>query len=99
MTERLTSRSTTWLLALAVGAACFVATPVTSVQAGDDVASADGAAAKTIDQLVMRNGKVIEGRVLEETDTLVRFEVHYPGLPPVTTTYSRSDILSVRKGV
>lgn len=85
-----------WLLALLIASVAVVSVSPNAVYADG---SSDKAEAETKDQLVMRNGKVIDGRVIEEMDAAIRFEVHYPGLPPVVTTYSRSDILSIKKNV
>lgn len=58
-------------------------------------ASANGA---TKDVLTFKNGRVIEGRIVEITETEVKVEVTHAGLKAVTS-FPRADILSIERGV
>ena len=62
-------------------------TPVVSVVADD-----------TPDQLIFKDGRIIEGKVLEETATQVRFLVVVAGIKG-EQTYNKSDILAIERGV
>ncbi|MEM9082375.1 MAG: hypothetical protein AAGB34_02180, partial [Planctomycetota bacterium] len=53
---------------------------------------------EVLDEIVFQDGRTFRGRVLEETDTQVRFELHRPGFPVAITTYSKSQILSISRG-
>ncbi len=87
-----------WLraaLVAAVFAACpaalvgsaLVNTPVWAV----DEPAEDGQA---LDQIILRNGKVIEGRILSETADRIEMEVIVGSLR-ATTTYPKADILKI----
>lgn len=51
-----------------------------------------------VDRLVLRNGRVIEGRILSQTSTSVEILVIVAGIS-APTTYPMSDILSIARGV
>lgn len=51
----------------------------------------------SVDRLVFRSGKIVEGRLVSETDTTVKFEVNVAGIKAVTE-YSKSEILKVERG-
>ena len=48
----------------------------------------------TYDKVTFRNGRVLEGQILEETETTVRMRIVVAGISTVTT-YQKSDILSI----
>ena len=50
------------------------------------------------DVLTFKNGRVVEGRILEISENEVKIEVTHAGLKAVTS-YPRADILSIERGV
>src|SRR5690606_22528637 len=50
----------------------------------------------TYDKVVFRNGRVVEGQILDETDTTVQMRIVVAGISTVTT-YLKTDILSIEK--
>ncbi len=51
-----------------------------------------------IDRIVLRNGRVIEGKILSETDSVVEILVIVGGIS-APTTYPRSEVLSIERNV
>lgn len=51
----------------------------------------------SLDRVVLRNGRVVEGRVLEVTDTEVKMLVIVAGIE-APTTYPRTDVLEIQRG-
>lgn len=83
------------LLALAAVAAVGAAALVPAVAVAP--ASAMVAAAEAdLDKLIMRNGRVIEGRILDESAKEVRMEVIVAGISAVRT-FDVADILSIER--
>jgi len=64
-----------------------------TANAGAVVTAADDA----VDELVLQNGRVVKGRIVEETDREIRFVVIYAGFE-AETTFPRADVLSIRRG-
>lgn len=60
-------------------------------------ASEDGEA-KGLDRVTFKNGRVVEGRILEENDRELKMEVVFAGIS-ATTTYRRSEVLTIERGV
>ncbi len=54
---------------------------------------------ETHDVLVLRSGKIIEGTILEETDSEIRIEVAFRGGIKAPTTYQKSEVLEVKRNV
>ena len=54
---------------------------------------------KSLDKLIFANGRVVEGEILEETATQIVIMVHFGNLPPTKTTYEKSEIIDVQRGV
>jgi hypothetical protein len=52
---------------------------------------------ETLDLVIFRDGKVAEGKILEETDTTVRMRVVVAGIS-AETTYDKSRILQIQRG-
>src|SRR5437868_15533951 len=52
----------------------------------------------TQDVILFRNGKMLEGKILSETSTTVRFKGKIAGID-AETDYPLSEILSIKKGV
>ncbi len=65
-----------------------------TLPAAASVAAADDAP----DQLVMRDGRVLNGKILEETETQIRFKLH-SAVSKVELTYDKSRILAIKRGV
>lgn len=81
-------------VALTVGAAMVCAFPGPSPVRADETASQS---ASTLDRVIMKNGKVIEGEILEETDTTIHMKVIVAGIS-APTTFKKSDILDIKRG-
>lgn len=81
---------------LAPGAAS--ARPETEKQAGAATDTKATAPAATKDLLILKSGKTVEGRILEETATTIRFEVRMGNIK-APTTYDRSEILEIKRGI
>jgi len=87
-------------MALAAAAATALAAGVT-LQApamAQSSEEAEQSEAEPLDRIVLRSGRVVEGRVLEETDSAVRVMVVVAGIK-APTTYARADILKIERGV
>lgn len=92
-------RAVTGLLAamamtLGAGAATTQAAP-----AAPAVAWAAAGAVETAsqDRIIFHNGRVVEGKILEETDTEVRMRINVAGMQ-AETTYDKSQLLKVEYG-
>ncbi len=59
----------------------------------------DAPAKKMLDKIIFNNGLVVQGEVLEETATQVTVMVHFGNLPPTKTTYEKSEIIDIQRGV
>ncbi len=57
-----------------------------------------GAAAKGLDRVTFKNGRVVEGRIVEENERELKMEVVYAGISALTT-YKRSEVLTIERGV
>jgi hypothetical protein len=55
------------------------------------------ATAAELDKLVLRNGKIVEGEILSETATEVRFNVIVAGMK-APTTYQKTEIIEIIRG-
>lgn len=88
------------LAALGVGAAIAFGTPGASMARADTekAKSSAEAAAPAKDVLILKSGKMVEGKILEETATTIRFEVRI-GTIASPTTYEKSEILEIKRGV
>lgn len=101
--SRTTPRRPRWAAALVASAVSLLAglAPATA-QADRAPAAAAGVQPKNdpdgIDELVMRNGRVIRGRITEETSTSVTMIVEIGGIE-AEATYDKINILAVRRDV
>jgi hypothetical protein len=89
------------LAALGVGAAIAFGTPGASLARAETEkakSSNDAAAKPAKDVLILKSGKTVEGKILEETATTIRFEVRI-GTIASPTTYEKSEILEIKRGV
>ncbi|MGD9692668.1 MAG: hypothetical protein AB7G17_11675 [Phycisphaerales bacterium] len=57
-----------------------------------------GEAEKGLDRVTFKNGRVVEGRIVEQNDRELKMEVVFAGISAVTT-YARSEILTIERGV
>lgn len=83
--------------ALVMGAAVIGGVPATSPQASAAMMLS------TPDQIILRDastrdGRVIKGEILEETDTHIRMRISVAGIR-TEMTYDKSEILSIKRGV
>lgn len=51
-----------------------------------------------LDEIVFNDGRILRGRVLDETNTTVKFEGELNGIP-LSTTFQKADITAIRRGV
>lgn len=77
-------------------AVAFVAIAPTWTPAGPAVAAAQSEDA-SLDRVVLRNGRVVEGRILEVSDTEVKMVVIVAGIE-APTTYPRTEVLEIQRG-
>lgn len=66
--------------------------------AGKTAESSDAAGNPAPDRLIMRSGKVIDGRILEETDSQITMTVVMGGIT-AKTTFNKSEIAEIKRGV
>ncbi len=86
-----------WAPILALAAAILAYSPAPR-PAPAFFATAAAVADEPLDRIILKNGQVIEGRVLSETDTQVEMLVMVGGIS-APATYSKSNILSIERGV
>lgn len=85
------------LLACAAALGIVAAVPARSL-AQNSVIAASMSDDNTYDKVVFRNGRVLEGQILEETETSVRMRIVVAGISTVTT-YQKADILSIEHDI
>jgi hypothetical protein len=85
----------TGLIALAAVAGLGAAFPL-AANAQNSAIAAALSEDNTYDKVVFRNGRIIEGQILEETTDTIRMRIVVAGISTVTT-YSRADILNIEK--
>lgn len=92
------TRLARWLGLAALAAAALA--PIATLPARADALSAIAPerSDKPLDRIILRNGKIIEGRVLSETATKVKIMVMVGGIS-APVTYQKSDVLSIERGV
>ena len=84
-------------MTLAAALSLAVAPTWTPVAPQGVEAQSESASADALDRVVLRNGRVVEGRILEVTDTEVRMVVIVAGIE-APTTYPRIDVLEIQRG-
>lgn len=94
MLKRLT-QATLLVTALVIGLAYAPAglTPQACAQ------SAEQHDVETFDELLLSNGQIVRGKILNETATEIEFEIRKPGFPPVRVTYAKSEVQSIQRNV
>jgi hypothetical protein len=89
-------------LAMSAAAASLVLlaglTPASATAEAHVQDSVDEQASASEDVLVLKNGRQIRGEILEETDTQVKINMRFGSFRQVTT-YEKSEILQIRRGV
>lgn len=75
----------------AASAATRVAPSEAVMQEGDQNAG-------SLDVVIFRNGRKVEGEILEENDSTIRIRVVMAGGLSAVTTYNKSDILAIERG-
>ncbi len=81
------------LLALAFATASL--TPVAPVALADDSAQQE---VQATDRVVLRSGKIVEGKIVDETESEIEMIVVVAGIS-ARTTYNKTDILEIQRGV
>ncbi len=79
-------------LAAVVSAAAFTAGSGAEARADDAATSPSD----SLDALIFRNGRRVEGRIISETDTEIVFEVVVSGIK-AKTTYPKAEILEIQR--
>lgn len=79
---------------VATGAILSLTPPASAQQPRQGAAAAE---LKKVDRVVFRNGRVVEGEILEETDTTIQMRIVVAGISTVTT-YAKSDLLEIQRG-
>ncbi|RMD64764.1 MAG: hypothetical protein D6824_03550 [Planctomycetota bacterium] len=82
------------LIALLVAGAALLGAAPGGAAPSPAQAQATTSEADNLDTIVLRNGRVVKGRILEETDAYVKIVVVVAGIE-AETTYNRSEILRV----
>ncbi|MCL4740570.1 MAG: hypothetical protein KJZ54_00040 [Phycisphaerales bacterium] len=92
------ARARGWVVSVlsAVVAAAAILSPIPAGEASAGMVQ-DGTATRGKDVLIFKDGRIVEGRVLEETATEIRFEVKV-GTIAAPTVYRKADILEVQRG-
>ncbi len=95
--SRLLRRVAMGAVAVLLAAAMTPALPdwSSSAHAAQNTSASD--AKKAPDKLILRSGTVVEGEILEETDSTVRIRVMMSGIS-AATTYQKSEILEIKRG-
>jgi len=91
-------RTTLVVLALVFGLAGFGPAVVSGPSAVAQSGGGSGDESEAMDRLVLSTGRVVEGRILEETDTTITMEVIIGSLS-AETTYQKSEVMEIRRGV
>ena len=99
-TLRVNFRRMTAALALAIGAAAMPLGVGSAVAFGTSGAAAQQAQPEDngIDQIIMKDGRVIEGKIIEETDRKVHILVIYAGLE-APSFFDKDEILRIERNV
>jgi len=80
--------------AMAVGAAMVCAVPVATMARTNEAPTESAGA---LDRVIMKSGRVVEGQILEETDSTILIKVIVSGIS-APTTFKKSDILEIKRG-
>lgn len=98
--QRLSSLLGTGLVALSLTAGAFsaahAAQPTRSAQSGRVQPAEKKTTEPVKATVIMRDGNILEGRILSETDTQIEFEISVAGIKG-TRTIDRADILDIKK--
>lgn len=85
---------------LSAAALCLpLAIPALFPDAGPRAAADDEASEPKLDRLVLSSGREVFGEIVEEHADRVVIMVHFKNLPPVKTSYRRSEVLVIERGV
>ncbi len=87
------------LAVIGMTGAAAASSPTAAVSAVSGVMTGvlSGVSFDTPDQLIFKDGRIISGKVLEETETQVRFLVVVAGISG-EQTYNKADILAIERG-
>lgn len=72
-----------------------VAPPAALAQTGDG--GAPSQEEQTLDTLILRNGRIVRGRIIDENESEIRIVIIVAGIE-APTTYRRSEILEIHRG-
>lgn len=84
------------LIALAIVAGASRSSPVSAAEDPKQPAKDAPAANPAPDRVVLRSGKIVDGKILEETDTQITMTVVVGGMT-AKTVYPKSDILEIKR--
>lgn len=83
---------------LALAAALVSGAGTLGVMTASPAQAGYAAVASEVDQITFKDGRIVKGEILEETDTTIRMRVVMFGTS-AETTYQKSDILAISRGV
>jgi len=84
--------------ALVLGASLLLGVTGVEWAPGPSAAHADSGDSEMLDRVVLRSGRVVTGRILEQDDRQIRVMVMISGIE-APATYSMSEVLKVERGV
>lgn len=80
------------ILGVVAGGALVAQLPALTPQAAASTAADE----QMYDELLLSNGSLVRGRIIEETETKIVFELH-TNFGKIETTYNKADVLSIRR--
>ncbi len=85
------------LVAMIAIGCTWVPSPVVS----QAVAASEGdeESMESIDELVLSSGTVVRGKIIEETETEIVFELRMPGFPPIERRYRKAEVAKITRDV
>lgn len=97
LTVRSLFRSMTAIAAASLVAVGAMSATAPQASAQQPARGAKAEAARVVDRIVFRNGRTVEGEILEETDTTIQMRIVVAGISTVTT-YAKSELLEIQRG-
>jgi hypothetical protein len=102
LAHRSASALRTLLLTLSVSFLCAApalaadTSPAASKSAAKGTGTEKDAASAALDEVVLKSGRVVQGKILEENDREIKIRISVSGIEAVTT-YPKSDVLEIKR--